>query len=105
MTDQDLNTLSLADLKVLQKKITKAIAEFDDRKKSAARVALEAHAKDLGYSLAEIMETSAPRTRAAALPKYRHPENSSITWSGRGRKPHWFADALAAGKSPQSLMI
>ncbi|MBM9595997.1 H-NS histone family protein [Roseitranquillus sediminis] len=25
--------------------------------------------------------------RSAQIPKYRHPENPSLTWSGRGRQP------------------
>ncbi len=32
-------------------------------------------------------------------PKYRHPENTEITWSGRGRKPAWIVEGLEAGKS------
>lgn len=26
--------------------------------------------------------------------KYRHPENSELTWSGRGKQPGWLRDAL-----------
>lgn len=37
-------------------------------------------------------------------PKYRNPENGK-TWSGRGIKPKWVADALTAGKSLQDLKI
>jgi DNA-binding protein H-NS len=43
------------------------------------------------------------RTRVA--PKYRHPENPDVTWSGRGRKPQWFVDALAAGTTAGDLEI
>ncbi|MFM7445463.1 MAG: H-NS family nucleoid-associated regulatory protein [Tabrizicola sp.] len=44
-------------------------------------------------------------TRAPALAKYRHPENAALTWSGRGRKPHWFADHVNAGKDPSALAV
>jgi DNA-binding protein H-NS len=44
-------------------------------------------------------------TRAPAAAKYRHPENPSLTWSGRGRKPLWFVAALEAGKSADDLAI
>jgi DNA-binding protein H-NS len=31
--------------------------------------------------------------------KYRNPTNPSETWSGRGRKPKWVEEKLAAGRS------
>jgi len=41
---------------------------------------------------------SAPAPKASASVKYRSPTGE--TWSGgRGRKPRWVAEALAAGKS------
>ena len=39
------------------------------------------------------------------LAKYRHPENAALTWSGRGRKPQWFADHINAGKDPSALAV
>jgi len=101
----NLNTLSLAELKQLQKDLTKAITGFDDRKKAEARATLEAHAKELGYTLAELAEMPTTRKRAEATPKYRHPENADVTWSGRGRTPHWFKAHIAAGNSSDSLKI
>jgi DNA-binding protein H-NS len=105
MTSIDLNALSLSELKQLSKALAKAISEFDDRKRTEARHALEEQAKQLGFSLSELVGVAVPRKRAAATPKYRHPENAALTWSGRGRKPQWFQDALDAGKSPESLAV
>jgi DNA-binding protein H-NS len=105
MNTLDLNCLTLADLKQLQRDLAKAIAGFDDRKKSEARAALEAHAKELGFTLVELVGQTVTRSRAPASPKYRHPENEAITWSGRGRKPLWFVTALASGKSEASLAV
>lgn len=105
MSDLDLNALSLADLKQLHKDVTKAIAGYEDNKKAEARSALEAHAKELGFSLAELVGQPVRKVRAAVAPKYRHPENPEVTWSGRGRKPHWFIAALAAGKTAKSLAV
>jgi DNA-binding protein H-NS len=51
---------------------------------------VEAFAHDLGYSLAELVGTETKASRAPAAAKYRHPENPTLTWSGRGRKPQWF---------------
>lgn len=105
MADIDLNSLSLPELKQLQKDVAKAVLGFDDRRKSEARAALEAQAKELGFTLAELTGTPVVRKRAEVQPKYCHPENRDITWSGRGRRPLWFVAAIEAGKSPESLSV
>jgi len=105
MAEFDVETLSLKELKSLQKDLAKAISNFEDRKKSDARSKLEIIAKEMGYSLAELVGTDVKPTRAPAAAKYRHPDNSDLTWSGRGRKPLWFVAALDAGKSPEDLAV
>ena len=101
----DLTSLSLAELKKLHKDVASAIANFEDRAKSKARAELEAQARALGFSLAELVGVDAPRKRAPASAKYANPANASETWSGRGRKPAWFAAAIAACKTPDDLAI
>ena len=104
MTAINLDALSLKELKSLQKDVAKAVASFEDRTKAEARAKVEALAKELGFSLAELIGTEGVKsTRAPVAAKYRHPENEGITWSGRGRKPLWFVAAIAAGKSPEDL--
>ena len=66
---------------------------------------MEALARDLGYTLAELVGTETKTYRAPAAAKYRHPENPALTWSGRGRNPQWFVEALAAGKTAENLAI
>lgn len=105
MADYDLEALSLSELKKMQKDVAKAISTFEDRQKAEARAKVEALARDLGYSLAELVGTETKSSRAPAAARYRHPENPALTRSGRGRKPHWFVDALAAGKTASELEI
>ncbi|MDA0720209.1 MAG: H-NS histone family protein, partial [Proteobacteria bacterium] len=81
------------------------ILTFDDRHKAEARAKVEALAKEFGFSLAELIGTNKTTRRTYVAPKYQHPENSSVTWSGRGRKPQWFNQALASGKTPEDLAI
>jgi DNA-binding protein H-NS len=101
----DLNTMSLKDLRDLQSQVAKAVASFEERRKKEALVELEEKAKTLGFSLAELTGATAKRKRAPAAPKYANPANPSETWSGRGRKPKWFTQALASGVSPDTLAI
>ena len=105
MTEFVIEALSLEELKSLQKNLAKAISTYEDRQKSDARSKLEIIAKELGYSLAELVGTEVKSTRVPASARCRHPENPGLTWSGRGRKPLWFVEALEAGKMPEDLAI
>lgn len=44
-----------------------------------------------------------PRQLLAA--KYRHPEDPSLTWSGRGVKPVWLKKLIEEGKDPNDFLI
>lgn len=105
MADYDLEAVSLPEMKKMQKEVAKAIPNYEDRQKAEARARVEAVAREMGYSLAELIGVEGKTTRAPAAAKYRHPENPALTWSGRGRKPQWFLDALASGKSAEDLAI
>ena len=101
----DLNSLSLKELKDLQSSVNKAVNGFEDRKRKAALSQVEEAARALGFTLSELTGTAAPRKRSPAVPKYANPSDKSETWSGRGRKPRWFAAALKAGKKPEQMAI
>jgi DNA-binding protein H-NS len=105
MPDFNLAAMSLADLRDLQKSVAKAISTFEARQKAEAREKVEMLAKDLGFTLAELAELQEPkRKRAPSTKIYRHPETPTLTWSGRGRKPGWFAAHVDAGKDPEELL-
>ena len=101
----DLNALSLKELKDLQSQIARAIASYEDRKKKEAVAELEDRARQMGFTLSELLGTQPSRKRAPAAAKYANPANPSDTWSGRGRKPRWFEAALAEGRSPEDLAV
>jgi DNA-binding protein H-NS len=101
----DVNSMDLKDLKELQSRVTKAIASFEDRKKKVAIAELEERARAMGFSLAELTGSAPTRKRTPVVPKYANPSDHSETWSGRGRKPRWFAAALKSGKSAQDMAI
>jgi len=101
----DLHGLSLKELKDLQSQVAKAIAGFEDRRKREALVELEEIARSKGFSLSELTNTAPMRKRTPSTAKYANPADKSDTWSGRGRKPRWFAEALAKGKKPDDMAI
>ncbi|WP_062762100.1 H-NS family nucleoid-associated regulatory protein [Falsirhodobacter sp. alg1] len=101
----DLNELSLKELKDLKNELDRTIANYEDRKKREAAQKLEAEARELGFSLQELCEMAQPRKRAPATVKFANPDDPNETWSGRGRKPRWFTDAIAAGKTRDEMSV
>ncbi len=102
----NIEKLSLEELKALRKNLDRAIASYEERALAKAKAELEAKAKEMGFTLAQLVDSSkSKKRRAAAVAKYGNPENSAETWSGRGRRPAWFTAALAAGKSESELLI
>ena len=101
----DLDNMSLDDLKKLSKDVERAISSFEERKRKEARKAMEKVARDFGLSVEEVIGAQKSAARASkSAAKYRNPANASETWSGRGRQPGWFKDAVAKGKSPDSML-
>lgn len=44
-----------------------------------------------------------PAAKKVSAPKYR--DEAGNTWSGRGKRPGWFKEAIAAGKNPEELLV
>jgi DNA-binding protein H-NS len=106
VAETDLNTMSLDDLLALRADIEKALRTFERRKKAEAIAAARARAKEFGFKLEELIdEASSKSRRATSAPKYRHPENPEVTWTGRGRRPDWIREALESGKSLDDFAI
>lgn len=105
MADIDLNNMSLDELKKLQKDVGKAIDGYEDKQRKAALAAVEAAARENGYSLAELTGMAPKKSKTVSPPKYRHPENPEMTWTGRGRQPDWMKDALENGQSKDDFLI
>lgn len=102
----DLQTMSLEELKRLRKEVEKSIETYEARQLADARGKLEAYAKELGVKLEDVLDApKSNKTKSPVAPKYRHLENPNLTWSGRGRKPTWFIEAIDSGMSPDDLKI
>jgi DNA-binding protein H-NS len=100
-----IDKFSLAELKTLQSDVAKAIANFEGRRRAEALEAIVATAKAQGFTLAVLLGSKPSRKRTPVAPKFAHPENKSITWSGRGRKPKWVEAALESGQMLSNLLI
>ena len=107
----DISKLTEKELLKLRTSVEKALSKIERSKKAEAKKAAEAAARKLGFSLSDLIDAGkdkpkkAKRVKAPAKPRYRNPANSEQTWSGRGRQPVWFKEAIAAGTDPAKMEI
>ena len=118
----DLSKLSANELRKLHRRIDVELKKREEGKKRDLLKKMQRMAAEQGMSLAEVLGKSAPASRGAApsapkakrkskakgvkvAPKYHNPDDTSMTWTGRGRKPLWVVKALGDGKSLEELLI
>ena len=105
LTKVDLDSMSMAELKVLKADVGKAIVTFQKRARMQALNAAKEAAQKHGFNLAELMDGKTKNRAAKGPIKYRHPEQPELTWTGAGRKPKWFIEAVDAGMSKEALAV
>lgn len=102
---KNLNHNQLNDL------INKAqVRQQELRKEKVVKLREKIHAliKAEGFTVEDIFggaRGKARRSGGTVAPKYRNPANPEQVWSGRGKRPRWFNDALKAGKKEKDLAI
>lgn len=104
----DIKNLNHNQLKDLINKAQIRQDELSKEKVTKLRDKVHALIKAEGYTFEDIFGSArgkAKRTTGKVAPKYRNPADPSKTWSGRGKRPHWFNDALKAGKKEKDLLI
>jgi DNA-binding protein H-NS len=94
----------------LNELISKAqLRQTELRKEKVAKLREKIHAliKAEGYSFEDIFGQGRAKSRRTGpvAPKYRNPADPTQTWSGRGKRPRWYNDALKAGKKEKDLAI
>jgi DNA-binding protein H-NS len=103
-----LDHLSLNELQVLS---ARAAQEIEKRRSQVRKEGLEkikSIVAEYGFTPDEIKSLIGSRltaNRGKVAPKYRDPNNSENMWTGRGRKPKWVGEFLAAGGDLQAIVI
>ena len=109
----DISKLSIKELQKLQAIIPEEIKSREAQEKKTVLKEMEELAAKRGYKLEELIgqaqgSVSANKksaTRKPAKIKYRNPDQSSLTWTGRGKKPNWVTAWLNQGKSIEDLKV
>ena len=102
-TEIDLTAMDRAALIQLRDEVDRELRNYDKRRRDDALREIEQVAQRHGLSLKELARQGPIRN--ATAPKFRHPENPALTWSGRGRHPAWFKEAIDAGRKRDDLLI
>ncbi len=87
----------------LEKDVNRALRTCEKRKRNEALREMQLVADKHGISMQDVVRGS--QGRNLQPPKYRHPANPALTWSGRGRQPAWFKEAIDAGTIRDDLLI
>lgn len=88
----DLDNLSIEELAALRDSIIEKLVD-----KVAARQ------RELEDEIAHINALTSTTALKKPVAKYRHPDDHSKVWSGRGARPRWIEDEIAGGKTLEQL--
>lgn len=104
----DIKNLSHNQLNELIAKAQSRQTELRREKVSKLREKINALIKAEGFTFDDVFGARAPKSKRAGTTvaaKYRNPDDAEQTWSGRGKRPHWFNEALKAGKKESDLLV
>lgn len=106
----NLESLSPAELKALIANAESQMQAAHANHVSEIRAKIDALLKKNDLTLTEVYPTrggkGAKGQKSSVAPKYRNPNDAAQTWSGRGKRPIWFVQALKKrGVTAESLLI
>lgn len=102
----DLDKMSYADLLALQTKTQELIAQQRTQALNDVVAQVRELASQNGIEVSEIISklggelsgAKQAKTRKRVKPKYQHPTDPTIKWSGQGRHPKWVLDYIGTDK-------
>lgn len=107
----DLSALSLVELRDLEKQIPAELKRREAAEKAMVRNEVQALVSARGFTIEDILgkELKLPVVTAGekikVKVKYRHPQDATLAWTGRGRKPKWVEAWLAEGGELDGLLV
>jgi DNA-binding protein H-NS len=103
----DVLSASLVELIEAKKLIESAIVDKQNKEKSAIKTQIRQLAKTYNLSVEDVLEKGGKDNKAvkSVKPKYQHPENAALQWTGRGRQPLWVKALNEQGIDIESMKI
>ena len=100
----DLENLNVDELRAITENAQQLIAKKQHQRLYDAYMQFEEIAEESNASIEEILKAGETLEKKRSI-KYRNTDNNEETWTGRGRKPTWLVEALAAGRDIESFAI
>ncbi|MES2298910.1 MAG: H-NS histone family protein [Pseudomonadota bacterium] len=101
----DLSNLSINDLRKLQDQIKQEMKKREHLEMAKAREQILAIAQSVGVPLKDLIGGGIRAKTGTVAVRYRHPDNSTQQWTGRGRQPRWVKEWVDGGKSIDALRV
>jgi DNA-binding protein H-NS len=109
MKKLNLFALSSTELQQLKTDIDKELSNRSSKLQAIEEVKSLAASKGLKLEelLAELSgsKTKTRRELGPAPIRFRHPQNPSLTWSGRGKSPNWMKEAIEKGFTEDQMRV
>lgn len=100
----NLENLNVDELRAITETAQQLISQKQHQSLHDAYIQFENIAKESGSTIEEILQAGESLEKKRNI-KYRNTEDSNDTWTGRGRKPTWLVDALAAGRDINDFAV
>ena len=103
----DFAKLSIEELQTLVRDAEAEIVARKEADKERVLQQMQELAASIGMTVEELLRRQKGKGKTATTveAKYRHPDQPDLTWSGRGKRPTWVNEALAAGKTLEDLAV
>ncbi len=108
----DLSKLSVSDLRALEEQVKQELLKRENEELAQVREQIMAIAQRVGIPLEDLIKDSArakvlkvAKVKGKVAVRYRHPSNTAMEWTGRGRQPQWVKDWVASGQSVEALRV
>ncbi|ERL56736.1 H-NS histone family protein [Psychrobacter aquaticus] len=100
----DLDSLNVDELRAIAENAQQLIAKKQHQRLYDAYIQFETIAEESNATIEDILKAGEKLEKKRSI-KYRNTDNKEETWTGRGRKPTWLVDALAAGQDLEDFAI
>ena len=100
----DLDSLNVDELRAITENAQQLIAKKQHQRLYDAYMQFEKISEESNATIEEILQAGEKLEKKRSI-KYRNTDNNEETWTGRGRKPTWLVDALAAGRELEDFTI
>ncbi|MDN5802287.1 MAG: H-NS histone family protein, partial [Psychrobacter sp.] len=96
--------LNVDELRAITENAQQLIEKKQHQRLYDAYMQFEKIAEDSNATIEEVLQAGEKLEKKRNI-KYRNTDNDEETWTGRGRKPTWLVEALAAGRSLEDFAI